>query len=438
MNVCENTGILTIISVCLTIIDIIKIIIPIILIVTGTINFSKAVIINDEKIQKESGKIFIRKLRYAALIFTVPWLVKVTLISAGNILQNIEELDNEKLNFTDCLENANSDKIAELKEEQKETKELKCWRCNSNSELYEWSIEATNSSCDDGWFEVSSIETEENCKVEYQDELDNKETETLIKNEIENTDDDNVDDEIYIDNNKKEEENDDKNTEEDKKDDEKENDEENKKPTGTIIGQKYNDLTDAQLRAIARLCQQEQGTAVGAAAEASLMANHFELDLYKGGTTKYGPGGNGLYNYVAYSGWFANSKNYMGIVVDKTGEKIQTEEEAEKMLSELRTDVYTAVYEVLILGKRTLPFYIDEHDCIKCWGGRFDIEKIIFNGTIITDEDGLLNRDNYIEHSTKIYNRYGSEYTFYTFPTKTSDPFGYTSDAKKKYDSLTK
>ena len=36
-------------------------------------------------------------------------------------------------------------------------------------------------------------------------------------------------------------------------------------------------LTDAQLRGIASLCQQEQGTAQGAAAEASLMANHMEL-----------------------------------------------------------------------------------------------------------------------------------------------------------------
>ena len=37
---------------------------------------------------------------------------------------------------------------------------------------------------------------------------------------------------------------------------------------------------------------------------------------------------------------------------------------------------------------------------------------------------------------TVIYNKMGAVYTFYQFPTIKSDPFGYTSSAKKKVDSL--
>ena len=180
---------------------------------------------------------------------------------------------------------------------------------------------------------------------------------------------------------------------------------------GNFIGQKYN-LTDTQLRGIARLCQQEQGSATGAAAEASLMANQFELF-----GSKYGVNGDGLYNYVAKSGWFHKAEYFMS----------QTDS--------LRQDVYTAVYNVLVLGKRTLPLYINEHDCIDCGSG-FDIIKLVTDNTIITDEKGLLNRSNYIQDKTTIYNRYSSIYTFYTFPTEYSDPFGYTESAKKKYDSL--
>lgn len=181
---------------------------------------------------------------------------------------------------------------------------------------------------------------------------------------------------------------------------------------GTFIGQKYN-LTENQLKAIARLCQQEQGTAKGAAAEASLMANLFEL---KG--KSYGSGASGLYNYVENSGWFYNAKYFMS----QTGT--------------LREDVYTAVYNVLILGNRTLPIYIDEHDCIYCGNNTYDVVKLVLDGKEITDVEGRLNKENYKEDKTRIYNSSGADYTFYTFPTPTSDPFGYTNESYNKYNSL--
>lgn len=180
---------------------------------------------------------------------------------------------------------------------------------------------------------------------------------------------------------------------------------------GTFVGQKYN-LAEYQLIGIARLCQREQGTAVGAAAEASLMANRFEIY-----GKSYGEGGNGLYNYVASSGWFASASSHMSS-------------------GYLSDEVLTAVKEVLVLGKRTLPLYVDEHDCIDCGSYGFDIRRIDVDGVSITSNSGLLNKSNYKQDKTVIHNRYGAVYTFYTFPTATSDPFGYTNYAKNKIDSL--
>ena len=96
----------------------------------------------------------------------------------------------------------------------------------------------------------------------------------------------------------------------------------------------YN-LTETELIKIASLCQQEQGTAKGAAAEASLMANRFEM---------YGSKYSSVYDYARNSGWFAKAGTHM-----------------DKMNAS--NAVIEAVRNVLINGKRTLPKYIDEHDC---------------------------------------------------------------------------
>jgi len=160
------------------------------------------------------------------------------------------------------------------------------------------------------------------------------------------------------------------------------------------------------------LCQREQSSAIGAAAEASLMANRFELY-----GSKFGSGATGLYNYIRNSGWWASSKNHMDNV------------------SGLTSSVLSAVRDVLVSGKRTLPKYVDEHDCIYCGSYGYDIVKIITDGNIITAKNELVDHSNYIKDRTIIYNKYGAVYTFYTFPTEKSDPFGYTSYAKKEVSS---
>ena len=161
------------------------------------------------------------------------------------------------------------------------------------------------------------------------------------------------------------------------------------------------ELTEDQLILLTSRAMAEQGNPKGAAAEASLMANLFEL---KG--SKYGTDGTGLYNYVVNGGWFGSSERVLN-----TDRNLATEEAIQ------------AVRTVLVEGKRTLPAYIDEHDCIDCGNGG-DISSIKLGGTEVSTTD----KTNYVKHETIIKNVYGSTYTFYSFPTEISDPFGYTSE----------
>ena len=61
------------------------------------------------------------------------------------------------------------------------------------------------------------------------------------------------------------------------------------------------DLTDKELKGLANLAKQEQGSIDGACAELSLMANLFE----KQSTYKT------IYEYARNSGWFARAAHYM-------------------------------------------------------------------------------------------------------------------------------
>lgn len=146
------------------------------------------------------------------------------------------------------------------------------------------------------------------------------------------------------------------------------------------------DLTEFELKAIARLCQQEQRSPKGSAAEASLMANLFELMGKSCGFKS-------LYSFVKNSGWFKDAETFMASVED------------------LDPDILDIAYQVLVLGKRTIPLYVDNHDC-------FSSIKYINTG----DKEC---REDYIPGVTKIYNYDGADYTFYGFPDEISDPFGY-------------
>ena len=82
------------------------------------------------------------------------------------------------------------------------------------------------------------------------------------------------------------------------------------------------------------------------------------------------------------------------------------------------------------------PPYVDEHDCINCNssnkcsnGSLGDICSITNNGRSITNMSDLKNRSRYVSGKTVIHNVYGGDYTFYSFPCSSCDPFGYTESA---------
>ena len=121
MDVCVNPDILRVIYFFNLILDIVKIIVPIGLIVFGLIGFSKAVISGDEKEQKKSFNLFGKRLLYGILIFAVPWIVEVLMITLGDLIDR----DNMG-NFTDCLENANSECIDALENKDFDAIEEMC------------------------------------------------------------------------------------------------------------------------------------------------------------------------------------------------------------------------------------------------------------------------------------------------------------------------
>ena len=205
----------------------------------------------------------------------------------------------------------------------------------------------------------------------------------------------------------------------------------NEEDGGTVVGQKYN-LTSKDLTALAYVAKCEQGSAKGAAAEASLMANLFELnpkvDGCKDGHCK------DLKTFVRDSNWFAHSKSR----IDNPGN-------GKECTGKASDSIKAAVADVLVNGNRTLPIYVVEHDCWDCDsdnhckdGKKGDICFLTINGKKQSSMSAIKNRGNYKKDQTVITNVMGQIYTFYTFPTPHADPFGYTKEAKKKYDKLNK
>ena len=178
-------------------------------------------------------------------------------------------------------------------------------------------------------------------------------------------------------------------------------------------------LTEDQILQIASLCAQEQGHSnpEGAAAEASLMANKFEVSG-SSYAAKYSNNGDALYHYIREVGWWAKAGKFM----DKR---------------DANPEIVAAVKDVLVNGNRTLPKYVNSHDCPNCGsnkcpnGKRGDICEVVTKGVVYSDSKGVANRNNYIPHVTRVKNVYGissSSYKgaiFYGFPSKAGDPFSY-------------
>ena len=183
---------------------------------------------------------------------------------------------------------------------------------------------------------------------------------------------------------------------------------------GTTNGQSYN-LDKDTIKSLAAKAVGEQGNEVaGAAAEVSLMANLYELK---------GSNYSSVYDYVVNGGWFGPPERVKAAMASNTPSQ----------------EVIDAVKDVLVNGNRTLPLYVDEHDCWDCnssnicsSGIKGDICSLTTDGTTTTSLSNIKNRSSYIKDKTLINNVYGAKYTFYTFPTESSDPFGYTQDSYNK------
>lgn len=161
------------------------------------------------------------------------------------------------------------------------------------------------------------------------------------------------------------------------------------------------ELSEDKLIKIARLCVQEQGTLKGIKAEASLAANILETNPYY--IKNFG---NDIYSFMRYSGWFYKSKFFMdnGNVTDEQ---------------------VAAIKDVLVFANRTLPQYVDEHDCFS------DIVSVSNYGELFDKRD----RSKYIKDVTVITNEFGAIYTFYCFPDTKADPFGYLHKLKSENET---
>lgn len=127
MEICTNIGVLKVIQFFLIIVDILKVIIPIVLIVLGIIDFSKSVTTNDEKVHKKSVNVFITRLLCAVLVFALPWIIEVIMITLGDLLG-----EEGRTNFTDCIDNANKETIQSI---ENGTYGWACYVCKTDSTL---------------------------------------------------------------------------------------------------------------------------------------------------------------------------------------------------------------------------------------------------------------------------------------------------------------
>ena len=99
LEACQHPGVLRVIYFASLILDIVFTVLPIGLIVMLLIDFSKAVIVSDEKTVKGT-KIVIQRIINAMIVFCIPWIVSVfmSLLNGAGLGEG----------YTECLKNARS------------------------------------------------------------------------------------------------------------------------------------------------------------------------------------------------------------------------------------------------------------------------------------------------------------------------------------------
>ena len=172
----------------------------------------------------------------------------------------------------------------------------------------------------------------------------------------------------------------------------------------------YN-LSDAQLKGAANIIQHEQGGIQGRYAEASLMANQVDMRDDSKATAE---------NLISKltSGWFAEGKSRYNAGANGS--------------AKIEDSALKAATDVFNNGKRTLPRYVDEHDCFS------DFASVDGRSTGLTKAMGwkarIANTPSWVKDrsiykpGTNIQNVYESKWKFSLFPDDKSDAFGYTSE----------
>lgn len=146
VDACTNPDILRVIYFAKLILDIVKIVIPIGLIIMGMIDFSKSVVTSDDGVQKKNMQLFIKRVIYAILVFAVPWIVETLIVTLGNLTEGV--------NFTDCLENADSECIEQIESgtftgKCYDKKDYACYACYSDKN-YMWAPVKPTTACSGG------------------------------------------------------------------------------------------------------------------------------------------------------------------------------------------------------------------------------------------------------------------------------------------------
>lgn len=157
-------------------------------------------------------------------------------------------------------------------------------------------------------------------------------------------------------------------------------------------------LTDKQIRGIANIVLHEQGTVAGWYAEASQIANRTDIKGDSYATAERAV-------KTVTSGWYAKGK-------------------ARYNAGTSNPTVIAIVKRVFCDGFRTLPRYVDEHDCMS------DISIVREGGKNVKSDKSKWKR-----HTTVIKNKMSSTYYFYEFPDgykSGNDPFGYTTKANRQ------
>ena len=126
-SACESSSVVGTILFIKKIMKIISIVIPVILVLLLTIDFTKAVIANDENDMKQAQSMAIKRIIYALIVFFVPIIVDASFNLVGRSFNTLK-----------CYRNATDEKVKELRqkeqqEEEQRKREQQQQQSNNNS-----------------------------------------------------------------------------------------------------------------------------------------------------------------------------------------------------------------------------------------------------------------------------------------------------------------